>query len=119
MGLGRGWMKHCAIHLAWITLSAICASSGSGQSQVDGAIAGHILSATGEPVANAHIVAREIDTGLLTGARTGKRGEFFISRLPVGEYEITIEQSHTGVTLSDSVAVGLGQVLTCPRFLIH
>jgi hypothetical protein len=110
IGPNRGWMRNCAIRLVWMALLVTFASNASAQSQSDGAIAGRILSATGHPVAGAQVLARETDTGIFSEARTSKRGEFFIVRLPIGEYELTIEQSHTVINISDPVAVGLGQV---------
>ena len=41
---------------------------------------------------------------------SGTRGEFLVVRLPVGEYEVTVEDAGAMLTLPGQVAVGLGEV---------
>jgi hypothetical protein len=108
--LARGSMKRRAIVLAWIASTAICVLQSPAQSETDGAIGGRVISNVGEPVAGARVLAREIDTDLVREVRTGKHGEFLMVRLPVGEYELSVEQSHLALKLADPVTVGLGQV---------
>jgi hypothetical protein len=80
------------------------------QSGTDGAIGGQVLSAAGSPVAGALVVARDLQTGLAMRARSGSKGEFLVVRLPVGEYELSVEEVGIELTLPEPVQVGLGEV---------
>jgi hypothetical protein len=80
------------------------------QSGADGAIGGQVLSAAGSPVEGALVVARDLETGLAMRARSGSKGEFLLVRLPVGEYELSVEEAGVELTLPEPVEVGLGEV---------
>jgi hypothetical protein len=107
---GRGWRRRCAIGLLSIVCSALFLPRASAQSDTDGAIGGHLLSSAGQPIAGASIVARDIDTGLTSRARTGRHGEFLLVHLAVGDYEVTAEQPHAQLKLPDPITVALGEV---------
>jgi hypothetical protein len=55
-------------------------------------------------------VAREVETGLAMRALSGPRGEFLLVRLPVGEYELSVEEAGVELTLPGPLQVGLGEV---------
>jgi hypothetical protein len=80
------------------------------QSGTDGAIGGQVLSAAGSPVEGASVMARNLETGLAMRARSGSKGEFLLVRLPVGEYELSVEEVGVELTLPEPVQVGLGEV---------
>jgi hypothetical protein len=80
------------------------------QSGTDGAIGGQVLSAAGSPVEGALVVARDLETGLAMRTRSGSKGEFLLVRLPVGEYELSVEEAGVELTLPEPVEVGLGDV---------
>jgi hypothetical protein len=80
------------------------------QTATDGAIAGQVLDTAGAPVAGALVEARELETGLMLRSVSGTRGEFLVVRLPVGEYEVTVEDAGAMLALPGQVAVGLGEV---------
>jgi hypothetical protein len=108
MGFGRGrlsWLSCCAVGLAFGLGGCVWAQSGT-----DGAIGGQVLSAAGSPVAGVVVVVRELETGLAVRARSGSKGEFLLVRLPVGEYEVSVEEAGLELTLPGSVHVGLGEV---------
>jgi hypothetical protein len=108
MRSGRGklsWLGCCVVELAFGLGGCVWAQSGT-----DGAIGGQVLSATGSPVAGALVVARDLDTGLAMRARSGSKGEFLVVRLPVGEYELSVEEAGVELTLPEPVEVGLGEV---------
>jgi len=95
----------------WLALAGL----GSGvrmaaQSGVDGAIGGQVESAAGRPVAGVIVTVRDLQTGLAMQARSGTRGEFLLVRLPVGEYELSVQEMGVEFTLPGSVAVELGEV---------
>ena len=97
------WLGCC---LAWLCLvGCVCAQSG-----VDGAIGGRVLNATGVPAAKARVVVREVETGLTVQGFTDLHGEFLLVRLPVGEYQLSVEELGIDRTLPRPVHVGLGEV---------
>ena len=113
-GLGRGWVRRdAAAWLLWLSCG-LAAFGGSeamwAQSAVDGAIGGRVLSVSGVPVAGATVVVRELETGLATRTRSGRGGEFLLVRLPVGEYAVTVDDAGAALTLTEPVAVQLGEV---------
>jgi hypothetical protein len=99
------WLGCCVVELAFGLGGCVWAQSGT-----DGAIGGQVLSAAGSPVAGVLVVARDLQTGLAMRARTGSKGEFLVVRLPVGEYELSVEEAGVELTLPESVEVGLGEV---------
>ena len=108
MRSGRGrlsWLGCCVVELAFGLGGCVWAQSGT-----DGAIGGQVLSAAGAPVAGALVVARDLQTGLAMRARSGSKGEFLVVRLPVGEYELSVEEAGVELTLPQPVEVGLGEV---------
>jgi hypothetical protein len=105
----RGGMAFCVAF--WLALVAFASGLRAiAQSGTDGAIGGQVVSAAGSPVAGALVVARDLDTGLAMRALSGTRGEFLLVRLPVGEYQLSVQQMGIELTLDGSVAVGLGEV---------
>ena len=113
MGSGRGrlsWLGCCAVGLAFGLGGCVWAQSGT-----DGAIGGQVLSAAGSPVEGALVVARDLQTGLAMQARSGSKGEFLLVRLPVAEYELSVEEVGVELTLPEPVQVGLGEVTEVGR----
>jgi hypothetical protein len=116
--IGRVWGRWCAtgqVRTAWLTASILgltfaCSPAASAQSETDGAIGGRVVGGAGELLSGVRVVAHGIDTDLETEARSGSHGEFLIVRLPVGEYEITVDRGGVETRLADPVSVGLGQV---------
>jgi hypothetical protein len=96
--------------LGWWMLALACVVAGQAQSGVDGAIGGRVVSASGSPLADVEVEATEIDTGLATRGRSGEHGEFLLVRLPVGDYQVTVEKWGFELTLAGTVHVGLGEV---------
>ena len=101
----------------WLLAGVACAlgpmtgmPAAQAQTATDGAIAGQVLDTAGAPVAGALVEARELETGLVLRSLSGTRGEFLVVRLPVGEYEVTVEDAGAALTLPGQVEVGLGEV---------
>ncbi len=134
MGPARDWMEPCAamsmaelrrvgvttIHLRGrlgccvaFFLALVWFGSGQvapAQSAPDGAIGGQVLSAAGSPLAGALVVVRDLETGLAMQTLSGTRGEFMLVRLPVGEYELSVQEMGVVFTLPGPVTVKLGEV---------
>ena len=108
MRSGRGWLSWVGCCVGGLTFGlggCVWAQSGT-----DGAIGGQVLSAAGSPVEGALVVARDLETGLAIQALSGSKGEFLVVRLPVGEYELSVEETGVELTLPEPVEVGLGEV---------
>ena len=115
-GLCRVWGRRIAAVRVWsVCLSCGLGVIGSGQAVwaqtgTDGAIGGHVLSASGAPVKGALVVVQEQETGLRERELSGARGEFLVVRLPVGEYVVTVLDAGEVLRLPEPVSVGLGEV---------
>ena len=103
-------LPHYAAAILLLSMNCICINIAVAQTATDGAIGGQVLSSAGTPEVGAVVLAQELDTGLTLRARSGSKGEFLISRLPVGEYIVTVEDAGVELTLPDPVEVGLGEV---------
>ena len=79
-----------------------------GQSGVDGAIAGHVVQATGEEIAGAQI-RLEGEDGSERTAVTGRHGEFYVVRLTPGQYTLTARAPGFRGRVELEVAVELGR----------
>src|ERR1700730_10440869 len=71
-----------------------------------GIITGIVSDATGAVVANAKVDAKNAETGVVASAITTQTGNYTISQLPVGPYELTVnvqgfkKYNRQGLTLS-------------------
>ena len=100
MGSRCAWLELVGL-LSWLALAGF----GSGlhaaaQSGTDGAIGGQVVSAAGSPVAGALVVVRNLDTGLAMRTLSGTKGEFLLVRLPVGEYQLSVQEMGVELTLA-------------------
>src|SRR5580698_2355076 len=115
MGFGCRWAGAVAaarrVRVPLVCVGAFGLSACAwGQTGTDGGIAGQVLSSAGTPVEGAVVVARDVETGLAMGVRSGGRGEFLLVRLPAGGYAVTVEDAGVVLTLSGPVEVRLGEV---------
>ncbi len=65
-------------------------SLGWGQ-EVTAAIAGQVTDPTGAPIANAKVVAKDTQRGTVWTAQTNELGFYNLPRVPVGNYQVTVE----------------------------
>jgi hypothetical protein len=75
-----------------LTLCAALIPTGSAQ-EVTAAITGRVTDPTGASVANAAVIARDVDRGTVWKTETNTDGAYNISRLPVGNYEVRVEMT--------------------------
>ncbi len=85
-------------------------------------LAGTVTDATGAVVPDATVTINNVDTGLTVTVSTEPTGAYLFSRLPIGNYELTVEKAgfstyvQAGITLtvnqaaSQNVALQVGQV---------
>jgi Carboxypeptidase regulatory-like domain/TonB dependent receptor len=109
-----GWLRYRECEWRWLGIWLLLCLGFSavawGQGEVDGAIAGQVLSAAGRPVAGVVVSVRGVETGLVLRSVSGRRGEFLIARLPVGAYWVEAAEFGLAFTLAEPVPVGLGGV---------
>jgi Carboxypeptidase regulatory-like domain len=73
-----------------LALAAICASRAPAQSMGTGTIAGLVTDPSGAPVPNAQVVALHLSTHTPRSTTTNNDGNYVLTNLPIGEYEITV-----------------------------
>jgi len=88
---------------AWIVF-LLLASTPSLLAQVDtGQIAGVVIDTAGAVVAGAEVKATSITTGAIRATTCNNRGEYVLSDLPIGPYNITINDAGFGQFSSNAV----------------
>jgi hypothetical protein len=80
-----------------------------GQSQTTGTIRGQVSSAEGAPVANAQVVAINVDTGLRRGTLADREGKFGILLLPPGTYRVEVQSIGYTTAVAEEVNVRIGE----------
>jgi len=100
----------CCMAFAVALLVLASGLPASAQSATDGAIGGQVVSSSGRPVAGVLVEARDRQTNLTMQALSGSKGEFLLVRLPVGDYELSVQQMGIELTLAGTVAVEVGEV---------
>jgi Carboxypeptidase regulatory-like domain/TonB dependent receptor-like, beta-barrel len=86
-----------------------CFSLGQTFAQVaTGDVTGRVLDATGAVVPNATVTVRNAATGLARTATSNENGEYTITQLPPGNYEITVEAKGFSKVLLKDVQVNVG-----------
>ena len=108
------------MRVSLLSLLLLCASAGFGQTGL-GTITGTITDQSGAPVANAPVVVRSSDTGTTFQGASSSTGNYTVTQLPVGEYELSVTVSgfkkytHTkfqlsaGQTMGEDVTLQVGQ----------
>src|ERR1700732_460345 len=98
----------------------LSASAGFGQTAL-ATITGTISDATGAVVANAPVSLKNLDNGQVYAAVSSETGNFAVSQLPIGDYDLTVKvsgfktYSHTkfhlaaAQTMREDVALEVGQ----------
>jgi hypothetical protein len=81
------------IHVAWLLslLIVFFVLSSFAQTPV-ATLVGRVLDSTGGAVPEAQITVRNVDTGQKRAAATGPTGDFTVTYLPAGNYEVVVEK---------------------------
>ena len=99
-------------------MMSVCAPRTLAQGGVTGTFVGTVLDAQGAVVPNATITARNRDTGLERSAMSEAAGEFTITSVPSGSYDVTVaapgfrQEVHSGVTMTVGASVRVDFKLT-------
>lgn len=84
----------------------VCSTSVLGQT-FRGTILGTVTDAGGAVIANAKVVARNVNTGLERTTSTSADGSYSIPELPIGSYAVTVSQSGFQTQITSDVAVNV------------
>lgn len=106
LGPWRNMMKRRML----LTLTGLaCAMVATAQtSTTTGAVRGSIKSKTGQVLNGAAVSVRNRDTGLVRSAMSNAQGDYYISLLPVGSYELTVTVPGMRTVKDASIQVSLG-----------
>ena len=103
-----------------IALLILSASAAFGQTGL-ATVTGTITDQSGAPVPNAPVVIRSSDTGTTFQGASSSTGNYTVSQLPVGDYELSVtvagfkKYTHTnfhlaaGQTMGEDIALQVGQ----------
>lgn len=92
-------------HFAAIFL--LCSLKGFAQDPV-GAIEGSISDASKAVIAG-HVVARNLDTGLVRETDSGTNGLFRLPLLPVGRYRVSVDAPHFAPSVQGPITINIGE----------
>jgi len=96
-----------------LLLALISLTQPSAHAQFSAAIKGFVTDASGSPVADASVQAKDIETGAIRTSTTDTVGRYHLLALPIGEYEVTVSKSgfqdaiRTGVHLVVNQEAGI------------
>jgi len=94
-----------------LSFALVCCIAGSmwGQ-QVTAAFTGKITDASGAAIVNAKVTAADVDRGTQWSTTTNSDGAYNIPRVPIGTYNIKVEQQGFQTSTQSHVAVEMNQV---------
>lgn len=115
--LDRDRLCAIAVRVVWTLLLGWGACLGLGvsspawgQTSVDGAISGFVVDASGAALAGASVQVQNASTGLESDVTSGAKGEFLVTRLPAGEYVVTVDEARFDRLVLREVRVEVGGV---------
>ena len=79
-----------------------------------GGINGTVTDSQGAFIANAAVVATNVDTAVAHSTTTSSGGEFLFQDLPLGNYTITVTETGFSTAKFDKIAVSAGTTYTLP-----
>ena len=80
------------LHKLLVSAMVVCAGTSLWAQSVRGTILGTITDPSGAVVHKAKVTVREVATGLTRSELTSETGEYSIPQLPVGIYDLTVEE---------------------------
>ena len=79
-----------------------------------GGINGTVTDVSGAVVANASVVATNVDTAAATSSMSTSAGDFLFQDLPLGTYTVTVTASGFSTVKYDRIMVSAGEIYTLP-----
>src|ERR1051325_12126781 len=96
------------MHLTVVLGLSMLLAGGALAQQTTGDITGRVTDALGNIVPNASVSAHNIGTGLTRTATTDAAGEFTLTQLPAGKYDVTVEGARFSKTPLQEVELNVG-----------
>jgi hypothetical protein len=97
--------------LALVMMFVLC-SVGARAQTFRGGINGTVTDATGAVVANAAVVATDVNTGIVHKTMSSSGGEFLFQDLQLGTYSVTVTMSGFSTAKVDKIPVSAGMIYT-------
>lgn len=100
-----------SVLLSLLALLALVFAVRPAQAQnVNAAINGVVTDPSGAPVSGAKVVAKDLDRGTVFPTTTGADGAYDLPRLPVGRYEVRVENPGFQAAVQSNITLVLNQV---------
>ncbi|MBA3767892.1 MAG: carboxypeptidase regulatory-like domain-containing protein [Acidobacteria bacterium] len=99
-------------HLTTVLSLSVLLASGASAQQTTGDITGRVTDALGNLVPNATVTATHRGTGQTRTATTNDAGDYTITQLPPGDYDVTVEASSFSKALLKELQVNIGSKQT-------
>ena len=87
----------------------ILVASGSVRAQVLGSISGAVQDISGALVPGATVTVRNVDTGVTRNTTTGSKGDYNVSSIAVGNYEVRAEKEGFQTEVRSGITLAVGQ----------
>ena len=100
------------IRTAWAAAFAVCLfATGASAQDTTGTIEGAVTDNTSSPVASAHVVARNVDTGFTRETDAGADGFYRLLLLPIGQYSVTVKAPQFATLVREPIQVNVSQAV--------
>jgi hypothetical protein len=96
--------------LLWCCVAATVGACAWGQTSVDGAISGFVLDSGGAALVGAVVQIQNVANGITSRATTARRGEFLVSNLTPGQYQVVVDYALFARLTLQPVLVEVGGV---------
>lgn len=96
------------LHLTVVLALGMMSVGGALAQQTTGDITGRVTDALGNVVPNASVSAHNVGTGLTRTATTDEAGEFTLTQLPAGRYDVTVEAQSFSKALLKELELNVG-----------
>jgi carboxypeptidase family protein len=104
--------KSLVIRCAVLALLLLTLLLPSAQAQVSASIRGVVTDASGAPVAQATVSAKNLETGVVRTTNTDDAGRYLVLALPVGRYEVQISKSGFQNAVQSGIHLVVGEEAT-------
>jgi hypothetical protein len=96
------------LHLAAVLSLCLLAAGSALAQQTTGDITGRVTDSLGNVVPNASVTAHNTGTGLTRTAMSDESGEFILTQLPAGRYDVTVEARSFSKALLKELELNVG-----------
>jgi hypothetical protein len=102
-------MKHRLA--AWCAVIIVTAAAAAFAQDPTGAIEGTVTDPSGAVIANARVLVRHLDTGLMRDTVSGSNGLYRVVGLAVGPYSVVVEAPQLATAVREPIVVSVNQTV--------